>query len=68
LGLIAQLHLDFFVAAVLAIVAGVLMGRILAFSVGIVLGGRAAQKLKSDLIGASQAELAPKPFNVKILR
>jgi putative Ca2+/H+ antiporter (TMEM165/GDT1 family) len=58
LGLIAQLHLVFFVAAVLAIVAGVLIGRILAFCVGIVLGRRAARKLKNDLIRASQAGLA----------
>src|SRR5215469_260450 len=58
LGLMAQLHLDFFVAAVLAIVAGVLIGRILAFCVGIVLGRRAARKLKNDLIRASQAGLA----------
>jgi len=58
LGLMAQLHLDFFVAAVLAIVAGFLIGRILTFCIGIVLGGRAARKLKNDLIGASQAGLA----------
>ncbi len=49
LGLMAQLHLDLFVAAVLGIVAGVLVSRILAFCVGLVLGRRAARKLKADL-------------------
>jgi hypothetical protein len=46
LGLVTQLNLDLFIAAVLAVVAGLLLGRILAFFVGIVLGRRAARKLR----------------------
>src|SRR5262249_831704 len=67
-GLVTQLNLDLFIAAVLAIVAGLLVGRILAFFVGIVLGRRAARKLRNFAERAEQhagGHLANLPPEVK---
>ena len=48
-----QLKLDFYLSWLLAIVATFVLSRILAFYVGMYLGGRYARKLKNQLLGRS---------------
>jgi hypothetical protein len=47
LGLMAQLHLNFYISALLGAITGFLASRVLALYVGMIIGRRAARKLKN---------------------